>query len=92
MKKSDLKVFFSSFFYYMCNIVVLILYIKSKVSLKFVLFSLLFFPPPCCIIIYLYSFFLFSTPVRVVFFSVNLMCGCPRGLMRGTDSGVQWNV
>lgn len=74
------KCFFSSVSYHMCNIFVLILYIKNKVSLQFVLFF------SRCVIIYLYLFFsfcFFLTPVRV--FLGKLMCGYPRGLMRGTD-------
>lgn len=73
------KYFFHLFFYHMCNIFVMILYIKNKASLQFVRFFFFSFFP-CCVIIYL---FLFWTPVRV--FLGKLMCGCPRGLRRGTD-------
>lgn len=46
-------------------------------SLRFVRFHVASF-------IYLY-FFLFLTPVKSLFLG-KLMCGCPRGLMRGTGS------
>lgn len=62
----------------MCNIFVLILYINNKQSVPLICAFFFFFS--CCVIIYL---FLFLTPVKV--FLSKLMCGCPRGLMRGTD-------
>lgn len=72
---TQLSIFFI-FFYHKCNIFVLILYIQSKASLQFVHF--LFFT------LRHYLFILvFLTPVRV--FLSKLMCGYPRGLMRGTD-------
>lgn len=52
------KYFFHLFFYYMCNIFVLILYIKNKQGVPFLFVR--FFP---CRVIYLFVFFLvFSTP------------------------------
>lgn len=72
-KISSYAVYFSSFFYYMCNIFALILYIKNNLSLQFVSFFFFF----ASLFIYL-CFWPLSESLS------KLMCGSICGLKRGT--------
>jgi len=74
------KFFFSHLFSIMCAISLYWFCTlgTSKVSLRFVRFHVASF-------IYLFSF-CFWPLSKVFFFLGKLMCGCPRGLMRGTGS------